>query len=55
MKTDHTKAFFRDLKKISNPTTKAEIEQALLVVQNAQTKHTCPNFQLKKFDNSVIN
>ena len=50
MKTDHTKAFFRDLKKISNPTTKAEIEQVLLAVQNAQTKKDIP--ELKKLKGS---
>ena len=46
MNTNKKPSFFRDIKKIIDPALKEQVEQAILSVENAQSKRDIP--ELKK-------
>ena len=45
MNVDSTKSFLNDFKKITNPTTKAEIERVVLTVKKALAVKDIPNLR----------
>jgi len=48
MKTDRKKAFLRNLKKITDPTLKTEVEQVYMAVKEAKTMHDIPKLRKVK-------